>query len=247
MNPAPRPHLFGMLAGLFLATGLLFSSALATSAWLKIRNSQLITVKGSARKNITSDLAIWRGAFTVEASTLLDAQRRLRADAAKVEQFLTAQSVTNFSFTPITIEELTATISNTNNTYIRKETAGYRLTQSVRVETGDVTQIARLDSGCVRLVEEGVLFTAQSPEFIYTKAGEAKIEMLAEAAKDARTRAEQIASQGGRALAQMHDADMGVIQITPPYSGQTSWEGMNDTSSLNKTITAVVTATFALK
>jgi len=33
----------------------------------------------------------------------------------------------------------------------------------------------------------------------------------------------------------------------PIYSGQTSWEGMNDTSSLDKTITAVVTATFALK
>jgi len=40
---------------------------------------------------------------------------------------------------------------------------------------------------------------------------------------------------------------MGVFQITPLYSGQTSGEGMNDTSSLDKTITAVVTATFALK
>jgi hypothetical protein len=39
----------------------------------------------------------------------------------------------------------------------------------------------------------------------------------------------------------------GVLQMAPIYSGQTSWEGMNDTSSLDKTITAVVTATFALK
>lgn len=42
-------------------------------------------------------------------------------------------------------------------------------------------------------------------------------------------------------------ASMGVIQIAPRHSGQTSWEGMNDTSSLDKTITAVVTASFALK
>ena len=91
------------------------------------------------------------------------------------------------------------------------------------------------------------MFTTQSPEFIYTKAGEAKIEMLAEATRDARQRAEQIAVQGGSAVASLCDAEMGVIQITPPYSGQTSWEGMNDTTSLNKTITAVVTATFALK
>jgi hypothetical protein len=104
-----------------------------------------------------------------------------------------------------------------------------------------------LDRESTGLVEAGVLFTAQPPEFIYTKAGEAKVEMLAEATKDARVRAEQIAVQGGRGIARLHTADMGVIQIAPIYSGQTSWEGMNDISSLDKTITAVVTATFALK
>jgi hypothetical protein len=91
------------------------------------------------------------------------------------------------------------------------------------------------------------VFTTESPAFIYTKAGEAKVEMLAEATKDARLRADQIATQGGRMVAQLHHADMGVLQITPRYSGQFSWEGANDTSSLDKTITAVVTATFALK
>ena len=48
------------------------------------------------------------------------------------------------------------------------------------------------------LVEQGVIFTVAPPQFIYTKVGEAKIEMLAEATKDARARAEQIATQGGR-------------------------------------------------
>jgi hypothetical protein len=71
--------------------------------------------------------------------------------------------------------------------------------------------------------------------------------MLAEATKDARARAEQIAGQGYRQLAGLHDADMGVFQIAPLRSSDTSGEGMNDTSSLDKTITAVVTATFLLK
>jgi hypothetical protein len=121
------------------------------------------------------------------------------------------------------------------------------LTQVLRVESSEVDLMAQLDRESVALVEQGVLFAAQTPEFLYTKAGEAKVEMLAEATRDARTRAEQIAVQGGRGIAQLHDADMGIIQIAPIYSGQTSWEGMNDTSSLDKTITAVVTATFALK
>ena len=56
-----------------------------------------------------------------------------------------------------------------------------------------------------------------------------------------------VAKQGTPVITRWPDVDMGVIQIAPIYSGQTSWEGMNDTSSLDKTITAVVTATFALK
>jgi hypothetical protein len=96
-------------------------------------------------------------------------------------------------------------------------------------------------------VENGVLFTASSPEFIYTRAGEAKVEMLAEATKDARARAGQIATEGGARVAQLRSARMGVFQITSEYSNETSWGGVYDTSSLNKTITAVVNATFSMK
>jgi len=246
MNNLSRPHLFGVLAGLFLAVGLVLSSTLATAAWLKVKNSQFVTVKGSARKNIKADLVIWRGSFNVEAVTLLDAQRALKAHRDKVGQFLQTRGFPNAVFAPIAIDEVKATLKNAEG-LLEHRTVGYRLTQSVRIESGDATSIAQLDGDSAKLVEEGVLFTTQTPEFVYTKAGEAKLEMLAEAAKDARARADQIATQGGRQLAGLHDADMGVFQITPLYSGQTSGEGMNDTSSLDKTITAVVTATFALK
>jgi hypothetical protein len=71
--------------------------------------------------------------------------------------------------------------------------------------------------------------------------------MMAEATKDARQRAEQIAQQGGRMLKQLQTAHMGVVQINPLHSTATSWEGNNDTKSLDKTITATVSATFSLR
>ena len=111
----------------------------------------------------------------------------------------------------------------------------------------DVDRILKLDQDSTTLIEQGVMFTPSAPEFIYTKAGEAKVEMLAEATKDAQVRAEQIASQGGRTITQLRSARMGVFQITPVYSSQTSSEGINDTTSLDKTVTAVVTASFSLK
>lgn len=245
MSDSSRPQLLGLAAGLFLAAGLVLSSMLATTAWLKVKNTQFVTVKGSARKNIKSDLVVWKGAFTTQAATLLEAQRNLKSDADQVAEFLHARGVTNFLFTPIAIEEIKGSLDI--NGLTQQKILGYRLTQTVRVESADVERITSLDYESTSLVEAGVLFTAQPPEFIYTKAGEAKVEMLAEATKDARVRAEQIAAQGGRSIARLQTAEMGVMQIAPLYSGQTSWEGINDTSSRDKTVTAVVTATFALK
>ena len=238
-----RPQLFGMLAGLFLACGLVLSSMLATTTWLKVKNSQFITSKGSTRKNVKSDLIIWQGDFNVEAGTLLEAQRKLKSDLLAVGQFLTSNGVTNFVFKPIEIVELKAT--KDVDGWRQECTTGYRLTQSVRVESEDVDKIGKLDT--TPLVEQGILFTTEPPQFIYTKVAEEKIEMLADATKDARTRAEQIAAQGGRAIANLHDAEMGVFQITALHGNDTSDQGENDTSSLDKTITAVVTATFLLK
>jgi len=246
MNNLSRPHLLGMLAGLFLAVGLVLSSILATTTWLKVRNSQFVKVKGSARKNVKADLAIWRGSFTVEQTSLLEAQRKLKADYNKVEQFLGVRGFTNFIFTPIAIEEVKATLKDATGS-TRQETSGYRLTQTVHLQAEDVERIGKLDSESTELVEKGVVFTTQAPEFIYTKASEAKVEMLAEATKDARVRAEQIAAQGSRIIAHLHSAEMGVFQITPLYGSQFTGEGMNDTLSLDKTVTSVVTATFRLK
>jgi hypothetical protein len=235
-----------MLAGLFLAAGLVLSSILATTTWLKVRNSQFITVKGSTQKDVSSDLEIWHGSFSTEADTLLEAQRQLKDDRAKVGQFLNDHGVTDYTFAAIGIEEQFASFKDSTG-WTQQRTSGYRLTQTVRVESGDIERITKLDSESTALVEEGVLFTTQPPEFIYTKLGAEKADLLADATKDARARAGQIAGQGGRNIVSLHDAEMGVFQITPLHSSQTSWEGENDTTSREKTITAVVTATFLLE
>jgi hypothetical protein len=64
---------------------------------------------------------------------------------------------------------------------------------------------------------------------------------------DARARAEQIASQGGRTIKDLRAARMGVVQINPLHSTATSWDGNSDTSAVDKTMTVTVSATFSLK
>jgi hypothetical protein len=244
-NYIVRPHLLGLLAGLSLAAALVWSAFLVTGAWMRIAESQTIGVTGSAKKIVLSDLIVWRGSFTAEGESLAAAHRKLKADLRKVEVFLQTRGISNFVAAPISILEVRAKEKGEAD-MLREKTVGYRLSQSIEIRSTDVERIAHLSGESVALIDDGVVFTTNSPEYIYTKAGEAKIEMLAEATKDARLRADQIASQGGRGVAQLRSAKMGVFQITPIYSHQTSWEGMSDTSSPEKTITAVVTATFSM-
>lgn len=243
----PRPHLFGLLAGLFLATGLCLASLVLARAWTRISESQVVNVTGSARKNVRSDLVVWNAGFSVDAPTLLEAQQKLRADHAKVAAFFSKRGIEGFVASPVQIHEITARQKNTEDDTVTNVRVGYRLSQSIEVRSDDVERLPRLASDSSELLQEDVAFVSGGFAFIYTKAGDAKIEMMAEATKDARARAEQIAQQGGGAIKELRSARMGVVQINPLYSGATSWEGNNDTTSLEKTITATVAATFTLR
>lgn len=250
MNPPPvsRPHLFGVLAGLALAAGLVFAALVFANAWTRIAESQVINVTGSARKNVRSDLVIWRASFSADAPTLLEAQQKLREDHAKVAAFFAQRGINGFAASPVQIREITARQRHDDDsesfTTVR---VGYRLSQTVEVRSPDVERVPRFAGESGELLQQGVAFISEGFEFIYTKAGDAKVEMMAEATKDARTRAEQIAAQGGRAIKELRNAKMGVVQINPLHSTATSWEGNNDTGSLDKTIIATVTTTFAMK
>jgi hypothetical protein len=206
-------------------------------------NSQSIVVTGSARKHVTSDLGMWSGTFSVEAPSLNEAHQRLKADLEKVRAFLDARGASNCVVSSIAIQQLRSREGGADT----QRTVGYRLSRGVEVKSADLERIRQLDMASPDLVGQGVEFTSGAPQFLYTKSAEAKIEMLAEATKDARERADQIALQGGRRIDSLRSARMGVFQITPEYGTDTAWGGVNDTTSLEKTITAVVSATFSLK
>jgi hypothetical protein len=70
--------------------------------------------------------------------------------------------------------------------------------------------------------------------------------MLAEATRMRARERDQIASQGGRGIAQLRSAKMGSIPNYPSALAADELEGVNDTSSPEKTITAVVTASFSM-
>ena len=73
------------------------------------------------------------------------------------------------------------------------------------------------------------------------------IEMLARATENARQRAENMAKATGNRIGFMRSAKMGVFQITPVTSTDVSDWGVNDTTSFDKKVMAVVTVSFAIE
>lgn len=241
----PQPHLFGVVAAFALSVGLIVAATVMAGAWTRISETRVIAVTGSAHRNVRSDLAIWHASFSAEADGLLEAHKKLNVDLAKVTGFLQASGVRDYLVFPVQIREITT--HSDNNPDSVPVTIGYRLSRNIEVRSNDVDMLPRLSSESTDLLQQGVVFASQNVSFIYTKASETKVEMMAEATKDARARADQIALQGGRKVKQLRSANVGVIQINPQYSTPPSQEENNDTSAVDKTITATVAATFDMK
>ena len=241
-----RFNVGGVFFGLAIASGLIISSMQITRVWLHIADSQVITVTGSARQDVTSDLAVWTANFSVESPTIAEAQMKLKEYSLKVSAFFDAHKITNAEISAITIQRLKPPSKDLEDDSDKKS-IGYRLQRNIRFQSRDISQAVGLQLQSVALVEDGVELNDQGIEFLYTKTAEAKIEMLAEATKDARQRAEQIASQGGRKIKYLKSAKMGVFQITATTSNETAPEGINDMVSKDKSIRAVVSANFCLE
>jgi len=122
----------------------------------------------------------------------------------------------------------------------------YTLSQTAEVRSNDVEKVDRVSRESTELIDQNIDFESSAPEYFYTKLDELKIEMLAKATENAKARAENMVKATGNKIGSIRSAKMGVFQITPINSTEVSDWGVNDTTSLEKRVTAVVTASFAI-
>jgi len=229
-----------------LAVGIVIATIIGGWFFVKgKRGDQTITVTGSAKQRIKSDLVIWRAAVSYQAPALADAYRALSDAVPKVKSYLVSKGIPENEVTVSSISSQTLH-GRTSDGAETSEITGYSLRQELEVRSNDVDKIAKIAREATELINQGILIESMPPEYHYTKLGDLKIKMLAEAAKDAKERAVKIAESTGSSIGSVRTARMGVLQITPADSNEVSDTGMNDTSSLDKDITAVVNIGFAV-
>src|SRR2546427_12198500 len=233
-------------AGLAVAIGLVLGSAILSWGFMRSKKGdQTITVTGSARKRIRSDLVIWKAGVSYQSAVLSDAYRALAESVPRVKAYMLSKGIAENQITISSISSQTLH-AKSNDGEDTGQITGYSLKQELEVHSNDVEKIAQIARQATELINQGILIESMAPEYHFTKLGDLKIEMLAEAAKDAKARAQQIAKSTGSSIGSVRSARMGVLQITPADSSEVSDSGMNDTTSLWKDITAVVNIGFAV-
>ena len=229
-----------------LAAGLVVAALIGGVAVERLRRAgDEITVTGSSRKPITSDLAMWRGSVSVQRATLPEASDELQRITARVKAFIVQRG-----FADSAVE-----ISSINSNAVRERIGGeetnrvigYRLFQTIAVTSPDIPRVTALSREAGALLAEGVPLSPEAPQYLFTRLGEMRIQMLGDATEDARTRAKQIAERTGGRIGRIKSVRQGVFQITPRNSTEISDYGMNDVSAVDKDITAVMRVTFSLE
>jgi hypothetical protein len=245
--PLPARVIVSLRAGVVLAIANIACVLIASWAWVHVRaDPKTITVTGSAKKTLRSDLIVWTTRITAANPKLDMAYGTLKTSVSKTLAYLRDHQISPGEVKVGSIETVERHQRDEKGNPLDAITS-YELAQSVEVTSASVDRVADVSRTVTDLIQDGVLLNSEPPRYLYTKLADLKIAMLAEATKDATARAEQISTNSKAQLGPIIDAKMGVIQINALHSDEVSGSGVNDTSSLDKEITAIVTARFGLR
>ncbi len=248
LAPFRSSRLWGAL---FFSGALVASSALLSQGMVRVfrikHQDHRIQVTGSATRRIQSDLIVWKALVRVQAPETAAAYRKLTGDVQATQAWLLAQGIDPKILTISSVSTDEVHPHDKEGRPIEDQVSAYRLSQSIEIRSSEIDKVAKLARSATELMDKGVAIESQEPLYIYTHLAELKVQLLADASRDARLRAEQIARNTNSRVGPLLSAKMGVLQINPANSSDASWSGNNDKTSLDKDATAIVTAAFGIE
>ena len=118
--------------------------------------------------------------------------------------------------------------------------------QTITVNSKNIELIKSL-SGKVYSEINGVNIQNVTAEYLFNGLKDIRVEMLTEATKNAKERAEAVAKAGGASVGSISSLSSGVFQVTAPNSVNVDDYGTYDTSTIDKKVTATVKANFSIR
>jgi len=226
--------------GILIGLALVVSTKMVSSTISKNE----ISVTGSAYEIVKSDSGTLNFDINVKKATKQETYSVVQSQLKIVEKYLKDKKITD-------VEKKTV-----NGYYSYKRTKdgayteipeAYNLTQPVTIHSDNVELIKEISTDITGLINQGVDINVYAPSYDYSKLGDLKVSLLEKASKDAKDRAASMLKPTHNSVGQIRSVRMGVYQITPVNSTDVSDMGINDTSSIDKKVTAVANVSFKIK
>lgn len=231
------------ILGVCLALGIIVSAIVVTNNISK----NAITVTGSAFKVVTSDSASWTFELVNKAPNKTEAYKNIQKQIPIVKNYLKEKGIDEKNI-ELQLPSGYDIFRTYPNGYSSEEVIAYKYTQPIKIKSNNVEKIKEISTESQTLLEKGININSYTdPEYQYSNLAQLKVQLLEEATKDAKARANSMLKANKNKVGQIKQVRMGVFQITAPDSNSVSDEGINDSSTIEKKVTAVANVTFSIK
>jgi len=253
-NVAQHKNFFKAMTilGLLLAIGMASAAfILGVQAKRAVSGQQSITVKGLAEKPIKADSAEWAINIGVANDTQASALAALATERKVVEAFLDKQA-----FAAADWSADVETLGPHYEEVFVKDTPrqvqkGYDAYQNIRVTSKDLAKITAANKAFLQLKADNHPVTAQPPNYLVGNLEEVKMSLIADATKNARSRATEFVKQDGVKVGVMKSASQGAFYILPVGGANddtdNSYGGVYDKSTIDKLARVVVTIVYNIE
>ncbi len=237
--------------------GLLLALGMATAAFIlgiqakhALSSQQSITVKGLAEKPVKADRAQWTISISAVAPTQADTLKAIDRERAVLEQFLDQQGL-DASTRSVDVQTLNP---HYEEEYVRdtprQVQRGFEGYQHVHISSAALNKITQANQAILALRADNHPITSQAPEFLVSNLEAVKMSLIAEATKNARSRASEFVKQDGVKVGVMKSASQGAFYILPATGGEdsdNSYGGTYDKSTIDKLARVVVTVVYNIE
>ena len=239
------------ILGLLLALGMASAAfILGIQAKRAVMGQQNITVKGLAEKPIKADSAEWTIQIAVSNPTQAGALDDVANTRKVVETFLDQQGFAKTAW-EMNVETLSPHYEDVlvGDRY-RRVQKGFEAYQDIRVVSDDLAKIESANKAFLQLRADNQPVVAYAPNYLVSNLEEIKMSLIADATKNARTRATEFVKQDGAKVGVMKSARQGAFYILP-VGGNDDFEnhygGIYDKSTIDKIARVVVTIVYNIE
>ncbi len=235
---------FMKLQLLWLAIILALGMVLAVKFGTGALSNDKVSVTGSAYQIVKSDSARLEFEITARKPDKQLAYNTIKSQLPVVMSYLKNKGITD-----IDVKSLNGynSYKYTSNGNMTNDIAYYNLSQAVVIKSDDVQKIKDISTDIQSLLDKGIDINVLEAQYFYSGLADLKVKLLEDATTDAKNRATAMLKATHNKPGKIQSVNMGVYQITPVDSTNVSDMGINDTSTIDKKVTAVANVVFRIK